>query len=421
MAKIQEERISKLLSARGVCSRREAERLIIEGRVKRNGRLVTIGDKAMPRDLLTVDGIEVGAAPEKVYLMLNKPRGYVTTTHDEHGRKCVTELVADQDARVYPVGRLDRESEGLLLMTNDGEFANLLTHPTHGVTKVYRVTVHPRITPEQEVKLLDGVQDDGELLLARSVTLLDEDEERSVLQIVLTGGKNRQIRRMCAAVGLEIARLKRVSEGGIKLGMLPVGRWRMLEAGELRMLKASLRGETEEARGAAPKRETSGTKGRTPEKTQGNPKAAPRQTGVSDPRNSSAKKGEWVSKSGFSRKEQTPLKPEYKKPDGYKSDKPAYAKPGGTKSEKPSNEKTSRYSSAKPSYDKPNAAKSDRPSYGRQHDAVTVNGRKAPKTGTAKEEAKNGSSTRPSARTTGYEKWASATPKKNPLKNGGHK
>lgn len=398
MAKIQEERISKLLSARGVCSRREAERLITEGRVKKNGRPVTLGDKAMPRDILTVDGTEIGAAPEKVYLMLNKPRGYVTTTRDEHGRKCVTELVADLNARVYPVGRLDRESEGLLLMTNDGEFANLLTHPAHGVTKVYRVTVHPKITPEQEVKLLDGVEDEGELLLARSVTLLDEDEERSVLQIVLTGGKNRQIRRMCAAVGLEVARLKRVSEGGIKLGMLPVGRWRMLEAGEIRMLKASLRGETEEARGAAPKRDSTGKKAGATRTAPSGAKPAPRQTGVSDPRNSRTKKGEWQSKSGFAAKDNTPAKPEYRKPEGHSSAKP------------------SRYSPAKPGFKPDNAAA--KPTYARQHDSATPGARKSPKTGTAAAELKIGTSSRPSHRKSNFEKWAAPAAGKTTKKGG---
>jgi len=248
-------RLQKYLAEAGIASRRASEELITAGRIRVNGETATLGMSVDPeKDTVLYDGKPVKQEEELITIMLYKPKGVVSTSDDPQGRTTVQEYVKDIPARLYNIGRLDINSEGLLLMTNDGEFANLLTHPRHEVAKVYRVTVHPKITPEQEMQLMDGIEDNGELLLARSVTLLDEDESRSVLQIVLTGGKNRQIRRMCEAVGLEVARLKRVSEGGVKLGMLPPGRWRHLEPGEIRMLKAAARGEVDPARGGQGKR-----------------------------------------------------------------------------------------------------------------------------------------------------------------------
>ena len=232
------ERIQKLMSEWGICSRRAAEKLIEQGRVKRNGRPVTLGEKATSRDLLTVDGERIGpTADRKIYIMLNKPRGYVTTAKDELGRKCVTDLVADLNTRLYPVGRLDRESEGLLLMTNDGVFAQKISHPSYEVGKTYRVTVEGKITPETELAFLEGVDSEGELLNVKRIQIIEEKESRTVIEVALTEGKNRHIRRICEALTLPVLRLKRIAEGGVKLGGLPVGKYRELTPQEVATLK----------------------------------------------------------------------------------------------------------------------------------------------------------------------------------------
>ena len=172
--------------------------------------------------------------------MLNKPRGYITTSKDDRGRKTVLELISDTPARVYPVGRLDKDSEGLLLFTNDGNFANQLTHPSHQVSKLYRVTVRPTVTEEQLIALANGVYlDDGTKTLPAIVRVVTQEENRSVLEISIKEGKNRQVRRMCAAVGLEVARLRRNSIGPVKLGMLAPGKYRELKPSEVNALKAA--------------------------------------------------------------------------------------------------------------------------------------------------------------------------------------
>ena len=237
---MRDERIQKVLAAQGVCSRRAAEQLILQGRVKLNGRPVGLGDKMdTDKDVLSVDGrrIAVPKKAEKYYYMLHKPRGFVTTTADEMGRRCVTDLVEDAPARVYPVGRLDRNSEGLLLMTNDGAFANMVMHPSNHITKTYRVTVRPGITDEQAAQMGAGVLLDGKRTLPATVLVLDKAEGRAVLQITIQEGRNRQVRRMCEAVGLEVARLKRTSVGPLKLGMLQPGQWRELKPSELIALR----------------------------------------------------------------------------------------------------------------------------------------------------------------------------------------
>lgn len=169
--------------------------------------------------------------------MLHKPRGFVTTTADELGRRCVTDLVKDAPSKVYPVGRLDRNSEGLLLMTNDGDFANLVMHPSNHISKSYRVTVRPSITDEQAAQMGAGLMIDGKMTLPATVLVLEKQEGRVVLQITISEGRNRQVRRMCEAVGLEVARLKRISIGPLKLGMLPPGEWRELKPSELTALR----------------------------------------------------------------------------------------------------------------------------------------------------------------------------------------
>ena len=173
--------------------------------------------------------------------MLNKPRGFVTTMNDELGRRCVAELVEDVPERVYPIGRLDKDSEGLLLFTNDGEFANLIMHPSHHVSKTYRVTVRPEISDAQVVRLSTGVEIDGKKTSPAHVTVLEKQPGRVVLQVVIYEGRNRQVRKMCEAVGLEVARLKRTAVGPLKLGMLAPGKWRELRSGEIGMLRNAIK------------------------------------------------------------------------------------------------------------------------------------------------------------------------------------
>ncbi|MBR3631401.1 MAG: rRNA pseudouridine synthase [Oscillospiraceae bacterium] len=235
-------RIQKLLADAGFCSRRKAEELIRQGRVQRNGRPVGLGDKADPRDIITVDGQKINVPKKKKlrYIMLHKPRGYVTTVSDELERRCVMDLLEDVEERVYPIGRLDRNSEGLLLLTNDGSFANGIMHPSRHVSKTYRVTVRPSVTEEQLVALADGIELDGKKTLPASVVVMTNEPGRVVLQITIREGRNRQIRRMCEAVGLEVARLRRTSVGPLKLGMLAPGKWRDLTAEELRAIRNAI-------------------------------------------------------------------------------------------------------------------------------------------------------------------------------------
>lgn len=236
-------RIQKLLSESGYCSRRKAEALISAGRVKCNGRPVSLGDKATARDLLSVDGENIYMPKRKAhrYIMLNKPRGYVTTMSDEQGRRCVTDLLQDVGERVYPVGRLDRNSEGLLLFTNDGRFANDIMHPSREVSKTYRVTVRPPVSEEQLAQMSAGVTlDDGVQTAPANVLTQTVEAQRVVLLVTIHEGKKREVRRMCDAVGLEVARLRRVSIGPVKLGMLKPGAWRDLTSEELRALRQAI-------------------------------------------------------------------------------------------------------------------------------------------------------------------------------------
>lgn len=239
-------RIQKALSDEGIMSRRKAEEAVAQGRVTVNGHPAQPGNPVnIRKDVIAVDGQRVQFAKKRelVYLVLNKPRGYVTTTSDELGRKCVTELLADAPARVYPVGRLDRNSEGLLLFTNDGQFANFIMHPSHHIQKTYRVTVHQDVGDDIAVKLSTGVDigKDGvkEMTAPASVQVLTKEQGRTVLQITIGEGKNRQVRRMCEAVGLEVVRLRRTSVGPLKLGMLAPGQWRELKPSEVGALRNS--------------------------------------------------------------------------------------------------------------------------------------------------------------------------------------
>ena len=230
-------RLQKHLAECGIASRRKAEELIAAGKVKINGHIAEIGAKVDPkRDKVTVRGKAVVPVNEKVYIMLNKPRGFVTTMSDELGRKTVSDLVADAQARIFPVGRLDRDSEGLLIMTNDGDFANKLTHPSSHVNKTYRVTVKGVAEEEQILQMKEGIVLDGRKTLPCDCFVAERKPDRTVLIFVLNEGRNRQIRRMCEAVGLEVLRLKRTEIAGVKLGMLPQGKWRPLNEREMRRL-----------------------------------------------------------------------------------------------------------------------------------------------------------------------------------------
>lgn len=233
-----EERLQKILSAYGVCSRREAERLMLAGCVQVNGVPAALGEKADPeRDTITVNGAPLRPkAPEHCYLMLHKPRGYVTTLSDEKGRANVSQLVADCGVRVYPVGRLDLNSEGLLFLTNDGALTQRLTHPSHEMEKEYQVRVSGDI-PAAVPILRQNMTVDGERFRGARVNILQQNAQGGVLSMVICEGKNRQIRRMCAYAGLRVLRLKRVREGTVTLGKLPVGQWRYLSEQEVSALK----------------------------------------------------------------------------------------------------------------------------------------------------------------------------------------
>ena len=230
------ERLQKIIAARGLCSRRQAEKWIEEGRVRVNGNTAHLGDTAdVTEDVIEVDGKRLPKAGKKRYLMLNKPRGYVTTLSDEKGRKNAAELVAGCGVRVYPVGRLDMDSEGLLLFTNDGEFANLMMHPKHEVDKVYRVWV-TNFAPEKLEALKEPIELDGYRIKAPKVRPVRMEPTRAILDVTIHEGRNRQVRRMCQAAGLEVARLKRIAEGGLRIGELKPGAWRYLEPRELELL-----------------------------------------------------------------------------------------------------------------------------------------------------------------------------------------
>ena len=231
------ERLQKILSAAGVCSRRAAEGYLTAGRITVNGEMAQLGQQADPEtDDIRVDGVPLDREPEAVYLMLNKPRDYVTTVSDEQGRKTVMDLLTGVHTRIYPVGRLDLDSEGLLLLTNDGALTQRLLHPSHEVSKEYHVTVSGPV--EHAAENLRRIRDvAGMAIRPAEVQMLRREGNRAELRIVIHEGRNRQIRRMCAQCGLEVLRLQRVREHCLELGTLPLGQWRYLTAAEIAALK----------------------------------------------------------------------------------------------------------------------------------------------------------------------------------------
>lgn len=230
-------RIQKILSAHGVASRRAAEKLILEGKVTVNGCIVAPGCSADDeRDLIMVDGNPLPKINGPVYIMLNKPAGCVTTVSDDHGRQTVMQLVSDAGTGIYPVGRLDMDTEGMLLMTNDGQFANSVMHPSSGITKIYEARVRGSIAAGVEM-LRRPVAVDSHIVQAVSVRIREDAGNRAVLVIEIAEGRNRQIRKMCAMCGLNIDSLKRIAIGPLELASLQPGKWRKLTADELTMLK----------------------------------------------------------------------------------------------------------------------------------------------------------------------------------------
>lgn len=232
------ERIQKIIAARGITSRRKAEEMIAAGRVTCNGRVCLLGERAdSDTDTILLDGNPLPSGGEYAYIMLHKPRGYVTTLSDEHGRRSVADLVSDCPRRVYPVGRLDMDSEGLLILTNDGDFANRLMHPKHEVNKTYLVTVRG-YSAEALERLKQPVVLDGYRIAPPEVRLAAEyDNGKTRLEVIIHEGRNRQVRRMCASAGMEVLRLVRTAEGAVQLGTLPCGAWRSLTQDEISALK----------------------------------------------------------------------------------------------------------------------------------------------------------------------------------------
>lgn len=237
-----EERLQKVLAAAGIASRRASEELIEQGRVTINGHVATLGDKCDPaEDAVEVDAERVNVDPERVYVVLNKPRGVVTTMDDPEGRPTVADLV-NLPQRLFPVGRLDYDTEGLLLLTNDGELTNALTHPSFGVERVYVVLVPGPVRKRTLAQLADGVELDDGVARPKRIRVLETQKSKALLEVVMTEGRKREIRRMLGAVGLTVERLARVSYGGVELGDLRQGKWRFLSQPEIGTLHAAVAG-----------------------------------------------------------------------------------------------------------------------------------------------------------------------------------
>lgn len=233
-------RINKAFSVLGIMSRRATETAIKSGRIKVNGKLAQVGMQInLQKDVIELDGnlIKTKMPEEQTYIMLNKPRGYLCTAKDEQGRKIARSLMPDIQTRIYNIGRLDKNSEGLLLFTNDGEFANSIMHPKNKITKEYKVTVTPKVNKEILVGLNSQLSIDGQNLAPATVKIAKEYKDRTILNFVITQGKNRQIRKMCQTFSLEVKKLKRVRIGQLKLGTLAAGKYRHLTEQEVMSFK----------------------------------------------------------------------------------------------------------------------------------------------------------------------------------------
>ncbi|ACV62924.1 pseudouridine synthase [Desulfofarcimen acetoxidans DSM 771] len=238
---VQKERLQKVMARAGIASRRKCEELIAEGVVKVNGRLVKEqGIKVDPqKDRIMVQGKIINRLEDKIYLLMYKPRGYVTTLHDPEGRKTIVDLLKNIKERVFPVGRLDYDSEGLLLVTNDGELANALTHPRHEVKKTYLVTVAGIPLPKSLEQMSKGLELEDGMTAPTQVALVELLEDRSLLEITVHEGKNRLVRRMCEKIGHPVLRLKRIKLGTLSIKGVKPGQYRLLNTKEIRELKKS--------------------------------------------------------------------------------------------------------------------------------------------------------------------------------------
>lgn len=227
------ERLNKYISSCGICSRRKADELIQNGKVEVNGNVITnLGEKVEDGDLVKVNGKRIFKEAKKVYIALNKPKGYVTTNSDQFGRKNVIDLIAE-DVRVYPVGRLDMYTEGLLILTNDGEFSNMMMHPKNEINKTYVVSTDTNITKEQIERLQNGVDIGDYITKPAIVKIVDKNK----IEIIIHEGKNRQVRRMCEAVGINLLNLRRIKIGSVELGTLQTGKYRYLTKQEIESIK----------------------------------------------------------------------------------------------------------------------------------------------------------------------------------------
>lgn len=232
-------RLQKYMAQAGVASRRESEKIILEGRVMVNGEIVKrLGTKVdSKKDIIKVDGKRIQLEREKIYLMLNKPKGYVTTLKDKHSERIVLDLIPSIEERVFPVGRLDADTTGLLLMTNDGDLAYRLTHPSYEVPKIYIAEVKGIPNSKKLHRFRKGLKIDGRMTAEAYVKVLEKRKGSSILKISIHEGRNRQVRKMCKQIGHPVINLKRVGIGNLKLGNLKLGEWRFLTKSEINYLK----------------------------------------------------------------------------------------------------------------------------------------------------------------------------------------
>lgn len=234
---MSEVRLQKFLAEAGVASRRKSEELILHGRIRVNGKVITeLGTKVAESDIVEVDGKKVALCEQKVYIMLNKPVGYVSTAKDQFSRKTVIDLLNSIKARVYPVGRLDYDTSGLLFLTNDGEFTYRLTHPSHEIDKVYTAEVLGIPNEEELENFRKGIRIDNYITAPAEIKIIKKLEKTSVLEIIIHEGKNRQVRRMCEAIGHPVIKLKRTAIGNVSLDDLKEGNWRYLSQNEIKNL-----------------------------------------------------------------------------------------------------------------------------------------------------------------------------------------